>query len=126
MKKILNVSNHTLTNEQIEDLKKRYGSIEIFELPSDLKRLWSNLTPENYRNVCNDIDEYIGNKFIDVVHLVGFIPAVHYLLKINEFYIDEETIEFIYSYSERKSIEKEVNGEVVKTSVFQHKGWYEY
>lgn len=126
MKKILNVSNHTLTQEQITDLKNKYGEIELLELPEDLKRFWSKLTPNNYQDICEDIDEYINNEFIDIIHLAGFTPAVVYLIRINEYLIDEGEIKFIYSYSERISEEKEVNGEVIKTSIFKHKGWYNY
>ena len=34
-----------------------------------------------------------------------------------------EGFDVVYAFSERVSVEKEVNGEVVKTSVFRHVGF---
>lgn len=59
-------------------------------------------------------------------HLAGFMPAVAYMLRINEMYIDEGEMEFYYSFSERVSEEKEIDGKIVKTSSFKHRGWHEY
>lgn len=119
--KFLNISNHILTQEQIEDIKKVLNTeeIEIVELPQDIKSQWGNLTPDNYEQVCERIIQYMKNNEIKHAHLAGFTPAVVYMVTCSWNY-------FFYSYSERVSEEKESNGEIVKTSIFKYKDWYEY
>lgn len=119
--KFLNISNHILAQEQIEDIKKALNTeeIEIVELPQDIKSQWSNLTPDNYELVCERIIKYMKDNEIGHAHLAGFAPAVVYIVMCSWSY-------FFYSYSERVSEEKEVNGEIIKTSIFKHKGWYTY
>lgn len=119
MKKFLNISNHNLTDIQKEDLIKM--NFEVVELPLELKEKWSNLTPENYITVCNEVVDYMMKNEISTAHLSGFIPAVAYLKRV--FY---NQLDFYYSFSERVSEEKEINGTIVKTSKFLHKGWYSY
>nr|DAJ49221.1 MAG TPA: hypothetical protein [Caudoviricetes sp.] len=38
MKKVLNVSNHVLTGEQVDELRDKW-EVEVMELPEGLKRL---------------------------------------------------------------------------------------
>lgn len=126
MQKFLNISNYILTEEQITDLKKRFNNIEIVELPEELKKQWCSLTPKNYKYIVQDICEFMEDENIYCAHLAGFMPAVAYMLRINEMYIDEGEMEFYYSFSERVSEEKEIDGKIVKTSSFKHRGWHEY
>ena len=123
MKKILNLSNHRLTEEQLKELSdKKY---EIVELTDEEKKQWGQLTPKNYKEICDTILHKYWNK-VDSFHLAGFPPAVTYfycLTLIQDRYITKYCY---YAYSTRETIEKEINGEIVKTSVFRHQGFYEY
>ena len=58
----------------------------------------------------------------EVTHaMIGGAP---YLMSELEKTLKEAGVQPLYSFSERVSVEKAgENGEVVKTSVFQHKGW---
>lgn len=115
MKKILNVSNHKLTDDQINELSEK--DIEVVELDELDKRLWSQLTPNNYRLIADSI---LNKYAVDLYHLAGFPAAVVYVCnqKQNKCY---------YAFSERCSIEElQADGSVVKKNVFKHKGFYLY
>lgn len=43
--KLVNVSNHKFTPEQVEDLKKNWEILEIVELPTDLKNCLGKFEP---------------------------------------------------------------------------------
>lgn len=124
--KFLNISNHVLTDEQVSDLNRNFPlEVEIVELPTELKKNWSSLNPVNYKAVCDNIIDFMKENNINHAHLAGFMPAVMSLY-IDYRYLTEYNAHFYYSFSERVSEEKEVNGEIIKTSVFKHRGWYEY
>lgn len=118
--KILNLSNHNLTDLQIKELKEKLEFTEIVELDVEDKKIWGQLNPGNYHEETTRImDKY------DVVayHVAGFAPAVVYAVEIAE----NNMKPCYYAYSERKVIEKEnEDGTVVKTAVFEHKGFYLY
>ena len=119
MKKILNLTNHNLTNDQITELQNVWGVTEFIELESDLKALWGQLTPYNYQEVCDVIIELIREQQIDFVHLAGFFPAVTY--------VNSRVLNCIYAYSVRESVDKVLeDGIIVKNSVFKHKGFFKY
>lgn len=115
MKKILNVSNHILTDFQKEELKSL--GFEVVELEVEDKKSWGQLNPWNYKNVCSEILEKYQ---VEAYHLAGFPPAVNYFcLRTKK--------ECFYAYSERKAIEKkDETGKMVKTSIFEHKGFFKY
>ena len=118
---LLNVSNHVLTEEQIKDLKENWDVDNIVELPADLKKEWSNLTPESYKSVCDEILKfaYRDIKTAAFIHAAGFPAAVNYLCK--------EYPGCIYAYSERISEDvPQPDGTVKKVSTFNHKGFYRY
>lgn len=118
--KFINISNHNLTQVQIEDLNGIFNTkVEIVELPEILKEKWSKLTPFNYDNVCKEIIKFMSDNNITHGHLAGFAPAIVYLSEYSSYM-------FYYAYSEKISQEKEINGEVFKTSIFKHKGFYLY
>lgn len=120
--KLLNVSNHVLNEAQLEDLKVNWEVEGIIELPDDLKTAWSNLNPENYKDICDKVLEfsYRCNETKAVfIHLAGFPPAVNY--------IAGEHPGCLYAYSERSSKDvPQPDGTVKKISVFNHKGFYRY
>lgn len=117
--KVLNVSNHVLSDVQIEDLRKNWEVTEVIELPSDLKNLWSNLTPENYKEVSDKIIDIAVKEDHPFLHIAGFPPAVNYIAQNYEL--------SIYAFSERSSKDiPQEDGTVRKVSIFNHKGFYRY
>lgn len=122
MSKLLNVSNHVLSDVQLKDLKENWDVDGVIELPADLKDAWSNLNPDNYKEICDQILKYsyVCNDTKAVfIHLAGFPPAVNY--------IAQEHPGCIYAFSTRDSKDvPQADGTVKKVSVFNHKGFYRY
>ena len=115
MKKILNLSNHILNSQQIEELNSR--GLKLVELDELDKRLWSQLNPHNYKLIAASI---LVKYSVDFYHLAGFPAAVVYVCnqKENKCY---------YAFSERCSVEElQSDGSVVKKNIFKHKGFYLY
>ena len=119
--RFLNISNHELTQVQIEELKS-YGVQEIIELPNCFKTDWSQLTPDNYRQICEELKIFMKENDIWDAHLAGFPAAVNYLcLK------PVRGQSFYFAFSERQSKEETLpDGSVKKTNVFVHKGFFPY
>lgn len=115
--KILNLSNHQLTKEQIDELTDQ--GFTIVELDEKSKKLWGQLNPENYKDVVDDIFERYS---CECYHIAGFAPAIVYVCRI----INSSNRKAVYAYSERKTVEKQEDGKVVKTSILEHKGFYLY
>lgn len=119
MKKMLNCSNHTMGLTQIKELEEK-GYV-LIELPDDLKAKWSQLNPSNYPEVCNNVVSFMEENGCSGIHLAGFPAAVTLLcLDLNA------DVEVVYAYSERNTVEVEVEGQVVKKSIFTHKGFFPY
>lgn len=114
--KILNLSNHTLTHEQIKELIEM-GYIEIIELDAEDKKAWGQLVPDTYREVCNNIlDKYKA----DAIHLAGFAPATVYVAL-------KATVPCFYAYSPRVCVETPMPNETInKNYIFKHEGFFEY
>ena len=119
MKNLLNCSNHVLGLNQLQELQNK--GYDVIELSEELKKAWGQLTPSNYVQVCNDIIEYMEENNCTGIHLAGFPPAVTLLcIDLNA------NTEVLYAYSERKTVEVEVEGQIVKKSIFEHKGFFKY
>lgn len=119
MKNLLNCSNHVLGLNQLQELQNK--GYDVIELSEELKKAWGQLTPSNYVQVCNDIVEYMEENNCTGIHLAGFPPAVTLLcIDLNA------NTEVLYAYSERKTVEVEVEGQIVKKSIFEHKGFFKY
>lgn len=119
MKNLLNCSNHVLGLNQITELQNK-GYV-VIELPEELKKQWGQLNPENYVEVCNNIVTFMEENNCTGIHLAGFPAAVTPLC------IDlKPEVEVMYAYSERDVVEVEIEGQVVKKSIFTHKGFYPY
>ena len=126
MKVMINVSNHRLTDAQTANVDK------VVELPTDLKELWGNITPATVNDTVKQMFSFIdledfgaGDMDRVYVHIAGQSSAVYLLLDTLKEYGYIQTIP-VYAFSVRESIEKEVDGKTVKTSVFNFKGWYRY
>lgn len=112
--KLLNLSNHKLTETQLKEISEM--RCEVVELDQEDKQKWGQLTPDNYRKIC---DEILIKYNVEAYHLAGFPAAVVYVSNIME--------NCFYAYSERNSIEvQNPDGTVEKKVVFEHKGFYRY
>ena len=119
MKKMLNISNHTMSLEQLKEIQER--GYDLIELPENLKNAWGQLEPSNYPIICNQIIEYAEENKIDAFHLAGFAPAVNLIC------MDMNTeFPIYYAYSKRESVEIEIEGQIVKKSIFKHIGFFRY
>lgn len=119
MKKLLNCSNHVLGLNQLKELEEK--GFVVVELNDELKSKWGQLTPSNYVQVCNSIVDYMEENGCTGIHLAGFPPAVTLLCA------DLNTdIDVLYAYSERDTVEVEIDNQVVKKSIFTHKGFFPY
>ena len=120
MKKILNVSNHTLGLDQINELALM--GYQVIELPEDLIQIWGQLTPDNYHEVCHRVRDFMSDNHVDATHVAGFAPAVNYFVTKVSIVFDN-----YYAYSARDVIEvTKPDGTVVKEAKFRHKGFYKY
>lgn len=119
--KIVNITNHKLTVDQLEDLKSS-GVTEIIELPETFKEAWGSMNPANWKFVCNDIEVFTKNIGAEVCLIAGYTPAVVYLANSDLL----RNVHKLYSHSDRVSVEKHnEDGTVVKTNVFKHVGFYD-
>lgn len=125
MKALLVLMSHKLTQEQIDDISFSLKA-EIYYAHDYIYNLWKNIPPE-----LESLDEYL-------------IPVKNYLrdnMKEGDYILIQgdpgavyQTVEFsfamgfipIYSTTKRISVEKEIDGEVKKISVFKHIRFREY
>lgn len=114
--KILNLSNHVLTTEQVKELKEK-GYAEIIELREDHKKLWGQLNPSNYKTISDDI---LQAYTYDAIHLAGFLPATVYVAL-------KATVHCLYAYSPRVCVETPMPDKTIsKQYIFKHLGFYKY
>lgn len=114
--KILNLSNHVLTEEQVKELKEK-GYTEIIELDVEDKKAWGQLIPDTYKEVCDNI---LAKYKTDAIHLAGFPPATVYVAL-------KSTVPCLYAYSERNCVETPMpDGSIDKRYIFKHQGFFNY
>ena len=141
----INITNHTLTEEQRVDAIKRYGITEFLELPSELKARYGQVPAGEDEEVLWDLAEDIrdwvnashpeahkwakclppykdvgDDKCPLVVLLQGELGVVGRLLRL----LGEQGIPCVYATTRRESVETvQQDGSVVKTNVFKHAGF---
>ena len=121
--KVLNVSNHKLSEEQINMIQDYFDpddSVEIVELPDDIREQIRNLPPDIKlrKDIAMKIIKYIEKRDIDVVHADGEAHFIHILINyIFDYWADRRIFKF---YSERKSVEETLpDRSVIKKNVFK-------
>jgi len=122
--KILNVSNHKLTPEQIQMIQDYFDSddsVEIVELPDDIREQFKNLPPDISKRaeIAANIIDFIEKENIDNVHADGEAHFIHIL--INYIYDDYGGYVRVFKfYSKRESVEETLpDGSVIKKNVFK-------
>ena len=112
--------SHRLTPEQEQDAKESLKVDRFIHLPEDLQQLFSNIPPH-----LEDLSEYVR-------------PFVQYLLqnaKVGDFVLIQGDFGLcyklvqacftlglipVYATTQRQTIERVENGEVIKVSTFRH------
>ena len=120
MKKLFLLFSHTLTSKQAEDAKKSLGIDEFIELPKELQGIWSNIPPalEDLSNYLLPIKNYIkdnassGDVFLIQGDFGGCYEMVNFVKNLG--------FTAVHATTKRDSVEKIVNGKVIKTSQFEH------
>lgn len=114
--KILNLSNHTLTEEQVKELREKEYT-EIIELDAEDKIAWGQLVPDTYKKVCDNI---LAKYKADAIHLAGFPAAIVYVAL-------KTSLPCLYAYSPRICVETPMPDKTInKNYVFKHMGFYRY
>ena len=119
MTKIINLTQHQASAEQIE--------AGVFNLPED--SILKDALTFNALPTKADIErraQLITGIALTHEATHAMIGGAPYLMGTLEKHLKDAGIQPLYSFTERVSVEKKgENGEVVKTSIFQHKGWVE-
>ena len=112
--------SHKLTPEQEEDAIKSLGVREFIDLPLDLQNLWSHVPPEIevLEDYLKPIFDYlkVNIKEGDYVLVQGDFGATCIVVNL----VKNLNAIAIYATTKRNSVEKVIDGKVVKTSVFKH------
>lgn len=120
MKKMFLLFSHTLTAEQEQDAKDSFGVEEFINLPIELQTLWSNIPPEltELSDYLSPLKEYISNeaKKGDVFLIQGDFGGCYEMVN----YVKALGFRAFHSTTTRNVVEKESDGKIVKTSVFEH------
>ena len=120
MKKMFLLFSHTLTAEQEEDAQTSLKVEKFVTLPSELQQLWSNIPPKltNLSDYLTPLKEYIGNEVEedDVFLIQGDFGGCYEMVN----YVKSLGFKAFHSTTTRNVVEKEIEGKIVKTSVFEH------
>lgn len=134
----INLSNHQLAKEQELEVLS-VGATQV-EVPEEIKKEWGAITPMSIGSVVDKFMKFYlntiskmeadktGHKHV-VVHVAGQSGAVFSILNAMYHYGIEDDIKLyaVYSFTERESVEEvQVDGSVIKKSVFKHKGFFMY
>jgi hypothetical protein len=115
--KILNLTQHQATPEQV-----LAGVVE----PINKKEVQELLTFTSIPTLDEMADRAIMLAEIVTKNncFVAMIGGAPFFMSILEFGLQQDDIGFLYSFSERVSVEvTDEDGNVIKTNVFKHTGW---
>lgn len=123
---IINITQHTIVEDQIKDLENRFKEIAVINPEGDMFK--KDLTFVNMPSVEELVKR--ARKIANDSHIVGASYAVvagaPYFMAALEKELFRLNIVPMYSFSERVSQEtKEADGSVRKVNVFKHVGFIE-
>lgn len=111
--------NHTLTPAQILDAEVSLGVERFISLPAELKNIWGNVPPdlESLEGYLAPIRDFI-TACIDARYILiqGDFGATYAMVNVSK----SLGLTPIYATTMRKTIEKEVDGKMLKESIFDH------
>lgn len=122
-KKLILLFSHQLTPQQLKDAKEKLQCNEIIYLPKELLQLWQNITPETDIEIFKNFLIETGRTG-DYVLIQGEWGTVYNMVN----FAKEKNMIPIYSSTARKVIEEKsgTDNKVIKTSIFEHRGFYRY
>ena len=120
MKKLILLFSHNLTDVQKEDAIGSFGVEEFVKLPDNLQTIWSNVPAdlEDLSDYLQPVRDFIVEELApdDVVLVQGDFGAT---CAISSFVKSLDAIA-VYATTKRNVEEREIDGKIVKTSVFEH------
>lgn len=120
MSKMLLLFSHKLTQSQKEDAINSLKIDDFVYFPDDLQELWSNIPADltNLNNFLMPIKEYIKNnaKANDIILTQGDFGAVYEMVNFTK----NLGLIPVYSTTKREIKTEEIDGKIVKSSVFEH------
>ena len=126
MKKLILLFSHKLTPQQKQDAKTSFEIEEFILLPNNLQTIWSAVPAdlEDLSDYLQPIRDYLMNEIQkdDVVLIQGDFGAT---CAISSFVKSIGGVA-IYATTKRDVVEKEIDGKIVKTSVFEHVRFREF
>lgn len=119
MRRCFCLLNHQLLEVQRKDLEKNYGVNEFVVPSSTVSDLWGNvptteIIPDSY---FDEIESWFDGISSSDVAVVQGEPTASFRIVS---YLLNKGVTVLAGVTERKSIEKEQDGKVIKTSVFEH------
>lgn len=122
-KKLILLFSHQLTPQQLKDANEKLQCNEIIYLPKELLYIWQNITPETDIQVFKDFLLKNGREG-DYILIQGEWGTTYNMVN----FVKENNMIPIYSSTARKVIEEKSGSDnrVIKTSIFEHKGFYRY
>jgi len=120
MKKMILLFSHKLTPEQIVDAKSSFGVEEFLTIDNDLQNICSNVPAD-----LEDIVEYLqpirdflieNMKEDDIVLVQGDFGATCTMAS----FVKSLAGVAVYATTKRDVVKEEIDGKIVKTSVFEH------
>ena len=120
MKKMILLFSHQPTTQQKIDAKNTFG-VEVFvSLCDDLQNIWSNVPAdlEEIEEYLQPIRDYLIEQIEldDVVLVQGDFGATCAVAS----FVKSLGGVAVYATTKRDVVEKEIDGKIVKTSVFEH------
>ena len=122
-KRLILLFSHQLTPQQLKDAKETLQCNKIIYLTDELLYKWQNITPETDIQIFKDF--LVENaKVGDYVLIQGEWGTTYNMVN----FAKEKNMIPIYSSTARKVIEEksESDNKVIKTSIFEHRGFYRY
>ena len=122
-KRLILLFSHQLTPQQLKDAKETLQCNKIIYLTDELLYKWQNITPETDIQIFKDF--LVENaKVGDYVLIQGEWGTTYNMVN----FAKEKNMIPIYSSTARKVIEEKSGSDnrVIKTSIFEHKGFYRY
>ncbi|MFA7578219.1 MAG: CRISPR-associated protein Csx20 [Candidatus Muiribacteriota bacterium] len=117
--KIINIFSHKLTEEQVSYLNKT-GVFNHIYLPENLQKIWSNIPPEKpeINTLIKPILEWIekNSEKDDLILVQGDFGATY--ITVN--FCFKKGLIPVYATTERKAIEKNIDGKIVIERIFSH------
>ena len=112
--------SHNITEEQKEDAKKSWGVEAFVSLPKELQGLWSSV-PANLEDINAYLEPFKAFilqdlKHDDVVLVQGDFGSTYAMVS----FVKSLGAKAVYATTKRNVVEKESDGKIVKTSVFEH------